>query len=750
MTTVQPPTTGKCPVSHDFDAMADDYYIDPAKYLAGFRDETPTFFYPHMNAWIVTGHADAVEVLSDWKSFSSTANSDRMDVPEKHHGEISSELMSRVLLGSDPDGHTKARGVAQLGFLEEDMQALQPEIEARANRIIDSFENEGSTNLVEEYFIELTTQTLLAHMGLGYEYSDFIKQLRDDFFHVLSSAHEPVSEPEHSIVWDRYVTANLQLRELIETRRQSEERDLISIMASQKDSDGTYILGADQIAIHLTEFAAAGTDTTAQAMANAVMFLQANPEAREDAIYEPELWPRVFEETIRRRNSSTFTSRLSNVDTKIGGAEIKAGDRILVALTSANTDPAHVDRPFEFDIHRPDPRNHLGFSTGRHKCLGNPLARVQGPTGLQVLYERLPSLTVTDPEALDFLRMALLPARRSLWVTWDLEDIEKSRKNVVRTLNLTVLERLEESEGVISLTLAHPDGGELPKWRAGAHIDVHLPARDEDGEQIVRQYSLAGDSGDRSHYRLGILRELESRGGSVAAHELREGESVTVSWPRNNFRFSGAENYLFIAGGIGITPILAMVREAEEAGKEWHLVYGGRSRASMAFLDELAGYGDKVTLVPQDESGHIDLPVLLADATDDQLIYCCGPEGLLTAVETGTSHWPKNSLRLERFAPKVITRDYEDSPFEVEFTTSKAAVTVGENESVLDAAARAGLPVISSCKEGTCGTCETPVISGEVDHRDSILTAEEQAETDTMMICVSRAAQGCGKLLLER
>ncbi len=229
------PATGKCPFNHGFDAMGDDYFADPAAHFGSVRDETPTFFYPHLNAWIITRREDALTVLGDWKKFSSAANSAMIEVPEEHQHIISPDLISRVLVGSDPQGHTIARGVAQLGFLQEDMQALQPEIEARAHRIIDSFEANGKGNLLEDYGIELTTQTLLAHMGLGYEYADFIKQLRDDFFHVLSSAHEPVSEPEHSIVWDRYVESNLQLRDLIESRRDSDARDLISIMASQKN-----------------------------------------------------------------------------------------------------------------------------------------------------------------------------------------------------------------------------------------------------------------------------------------------------------------------------------------------------------------------------------------------------------------------------------------------------------------------------------------------------------------------------------
>ncbi|MDR7328372.1 cytochrome P450 [Corynebacterium guangdongense] len=744
-------TTGKCPVAHGFDAMADPYYVDPAKYLKPFSDEHPVFFYEHMNAWIVTRREDALEVLSDWQRYSSTANSAEIEIPAEHRHVISPELMQTMLLGSDPDGHTRHRAVSQMGFLAEDMDALAPEIEARAHRIIDTFENDGRAELIGAYCLELTTQTLLAHMGLGYEYADFIKQLRDDFFMVLSSAHEPFEEPLRSQVWNRYIESNLLLRELVEQRRESADRDLISIMASQKNPDGSWALGADEIALHLTEFAAAGTDTTAQAMANAIIFLQANPEAREEALAEPELWPRVFIETIRRRNSSTFTGRLAKVDTEISGVPIKAGDRVLISLTSANTDESFFARPLDFDIHRPNLDEHLSFSTGRHKCLGNPLAKVQAPAGLRVLFERLPSLRVDDPEAVDFVKFALLPARRSLPVSWDVADVERTSKQSIRTLNLTVARRTVESDGVVSLTLAHPDGGELPRWKPGAHIDLHLPGKDANGEDIVRQYSLSGDPEDRQTYRVGVLREADGKGGSVAVHDrVHEGDTITVSWPRNNFRFADAGAYLFIAGGIGITPILPMVRQAQAAGKPWKLVYGGRTRGSMAFRQELAPYGENVELIPQDELGHIDLPGILERVQDDVLIYACGPAGLLDAAEANAAHWPANSLRLERFTPKEIVRDYADAAFEVEFADSEVTVTVGAEETILDAAEKAGLTTISSCRTGTCGTCETRLISGEADHRDSILTPDEQAANDTMMICVSRAAQGCPRLVLDR
>ncbi|KAD3633179.1 cytochrome P450 [Arthrobacter yangruifuii] len=749
MTTIHTPPSagGHAPVSPSFNALGDDYFRDPAKHFAGVREATPVFWYDYLNAWIVTSREDCLEVLGDWQLFSSAQNS-AAEVPSQHHAVYPPELISMMIVGQDPPTHTRSRQVAQRGFTKERMERLRPEIEARAHRIIDKFEANGSANLMEEYSLELTTQTIMALLGLGYEYDPMMRQLRDDEAAILSSAHEPLLEPRRSEVWDRFVNANLVLRDIIESRRESDADDIISVMASAKDAHGAYMLSTDLIGLHLSEFAMAGADTTAQAMTNAVIFLSQHPDALADAIAEPTLWSNVFEETVRRRPSSTFTSRTAMKDVELSGVRISKGDMIFVSLASANTDPTYVDRPFEFDIHRPNPTDHLAFTAGRHTCLGNPLARAQGSTGLKVLFERLPSIRPSNPDELDFLRMALLPVRRTLHAAWDLADVERSRERTVRTLNLQVSKRVTASDGVISLDLTHPDGGELPQWKAGAHVDLHLAGTG--GQRIVRQYSLCSDPEDLSSYRIGVLREPAGRGGSAAIHDLLvEGSTVTVSWPRNNFRLNPTRNYLFIAGGIGITPILAMVREAERTGTNWQLIYGGRTRNSMAFLEELAPYGSRVTVVPQDEFGHIDLPGILRDSREDTLVYACGPEPLLRATESNAAHWPKDSLRLERFAPKIFDAPTVNLPFEVEFSMSKKTVVVHADESILEAAERIGLPVISSCKEGTCGTCETPVIEGQVDHRDSILSPTEQQANETMMICVSRATGTCPRLILD-
>ncbi|MFG2549805.1 PDR/VanB family oxidoreductase [Streptomyces sp. NPDC048581] len=293
-----------------------------------------------------------------------------------------------------------------------------------------------------------------------------------------------------------------------------------------------------------------------------------------------------------------------------------------------------------------------------------------------------------------------------------------------------VVDRREfAADGVLALTLRHPLGEQLPAWEPGAHIDVVL------GPELERQYSLCGDPADRTRWRIAVLREPDGRGGSAHVHEqVGQGDKLRVRGPRNHFRLEPAPRYRFIAGGIGITPILPMLAAAEAAGAEWTLLYGGRSRQSMAFTEELGPHGARVTVAPQDESGLLDLASVLDDVPDGTLVYCCGPGPLLDAVE---ERCPSGALRIERFQAKEQPVG-EDGEFEVELARSGLTLTVTPGVSLLDTVRAAGVEVLYSCTEGTCGTCETDVLDGTPDHRDSVLTPEEQESGETMMICVSR------------
>lgn len=300
------------------------------------------------------------------------------------------------------------------------------------------------------------------------------------------------------------------------------------------------------------------------------------------------------------------------------------------------------------------------------------------------------------------------------------------------------------SDAVRVLHLADPAGADLPAWRPGAHIDLHLG-------DAVRQYSLCGDPSDGARWSVAVLREAEGRGGSAYVHDkLAVGDLVRVRGPRNHFPLLSAARYVFIAGGIGITPLLPMIAAADAAGAAWRLAYGGRSRASMAFADDLrAQHGDRVTLYPQDEVGLLPLPDLLPEAEDGALVYCCGPTALLSAVEERCAGWPGGVLHTEHFSPKEALHSADDGSFEIELADTGLTLTVPPDSSILETVRAAGIDLLSSCEEGTCGTCETGVLDGVVDHRDSILTAAERDANDVMYVCVSRAAPGCARLILD-
>jgi ferredoxin-NADP reductase len=300
--------------------------------------------------------------------------------------------------------------------------------------------------------------------------------------------------------------------------------------------------------------------------------------------------------------------------------------------------------------------------------------------------------------------------------------------------DLIVQEARTVAEGVVALVLADPNGGELPAWTPGAHIDFVL------GDDLIRQYSLCSSPSKPDLWRVGVLRASDSRGGSERVHDiLSPGSLVRVRGPRNHFPLVTSPRYLFIAGGIGITPLLPMIAEADASGADWRLHYGGRERASMAFLDELAQYGDRVNIVPQAEEGMLNLEDVLGTPQSNTLVYCCGPEGLLAAVEKFCANWPPGVLHLERFSAKPQEPSTEaDSAFELVLQRSGLTLHVPPEESVLNVIREAGVSVLASCLEGICGTCETEVVEGDVDHRDSVLNEEERATNEYMMVCVSR------------
>ena len=323
------------------------------------------------------------------------------------------------------------------------------------------------------------------------------------------------------------------------------------------------------------------------------------------------------------------------------------------------------------------------------------------------------------------------------------------------TTTVRVAARRDVADGVVAFELEALDGTALSAWTPGAHLDVLIAAG------LERQYSLCGPL-DSPRWTIAVLREVDGRGGSAWMHDsLTVGASLDVRGPWNHFELAPATAYRFVAGGIGITPLLPMLAAATAQGIPWTLDYAGRSRSTMAFVDALellgaAGAGTgahagadspasaPVRIWAADEGKRLDLAAL--QPKPGEAVYACGPRRLLDALDEASAAWEPGCLHVERFEAR-ITEAVRHESFEVDFQLSGVTATVEPGQSIIDVAEANGVFVLSSCREGTCGTCETVVLEGEVDHRDAILSASERAANDRMMVCVSRAA--CPRLVLE-
>ena len=307
------------------------------------------------------------------------------------------------------------------------------------------------------------------------------------------------------------------------------------------------------------------------------------------------------------------------------------------------------------------------------------------------------------------------------------------------TLRVAGREMVARDENVVALTLAAADGTDMPPWHPGAHLDIHLPSG------RVRQYSLCGDPAQRRCYRIAVRRIPDGGGGSVEVHDaLPVGSIVTTGGPRNAFPLavpgygSPARRLRFIAGGIGITPILPMLAMAENLGVEWSMIYVGRSLESIPFLDEVGRFGDRIEIRTDDTAGVPDAADLLGGCSGSTAVYACGPAEMITMIRSCLVGRDDVELHFERFAAPPVT---DGAPFTVTVRSTGSTAEVGAGETVLAALRRAGVPAPYSCQQGFCGTCRTRVLAGTVEHRDTLLTGPER-DAGVLLTCVSRAPAG--------
>jgi cytochrome P450/ferredoxin-NADP reductase len=743
------------------DELGPDVFYDPLSYTAydhpyetyrQLRDHAPVFYNPERDLYVVSRYADVKACLRNHEQMINALGND-IDGTHDSYG-------VGMLVCQDPPRHTVLRDAIRKSFGAREILAMEDTLRAEARTLIDALLAKGSGDFTSDVALPLAFDAALKLVGAPPADAPFFVA------HLWRAMERTVG---HFGVPDDAATANQEseehLTEIVEHRRAELEA---GVNPSGADAITQILLSVEKGKVQTAEIVglahlvlSAATDAPAALLSNCIAVLDRFPGLQTHLAEHPTKITNFVEEVLRFESPGQKLCRQTIDEITIAGTTIPANSRVMVLLASANRDERVFAGPDTFDVDRvfnPETKI-LAFGEGIHSCMGAPLARLTA----RVMLEEL----LTPESGSTEVRIVGMPERwvkqmvrgystlpvtlarrtgekrveaahhRSTRLTLDSGwSVASDTPTPPREFEADAIVQAKEvvAEGVVALTLHDVEGQPLPPWEPGAHIDLIL------GEAATRQYSLCGDPDDEHAWRLGILRDAAGSGGSLYVHDtLRTGDRVRVRGPRNNFLLVESPRYLFIAGGIGITPMLPMIRAAEAAGAQWELVYGGRQRASMAFLDELASYGDKVAVHPQDESGMLDLETLLGTPRADTKVYCCGPEPLLNAVEERCAHWPKGSLHVERFVAKPLTEPVLHEAFEVYLASSDLTLTVPVDKSILTCVEEAGVPVLSSCAEGTCGTCETPVLDGIPDHRDSVLDAEAREAGDCMMICVSRA-----------
>jgi cytochrome P450/ferredoxin-NADP reductase len=740
----------------DYNPFAPSFYTgDPFDTYRRMRDEAPVYYSEQWGWWALTRFADVRAAATDPDTFRSFEGMD-----------IDDSALEQAPPGSLPNmdnpRHDDVRSVVQPYFLPRRVAQAEAGIRAVVRELLASWRDRGAVDLAQELAWPMPFDVFFHLMGLpDRRTGDAVDRARRDqlerWTHELK---DRVPGTPHLTAVAKAATAGVQqyFLDLLEERRRTARDDLVTHLV-QADIDGVpfvqeQVTPTSEVSGLMLVLFLGGVESTAGLTGTLFKLLAENPDQRALLQRDPSLVPAAVEEALRFATPLQLTARTTSREVTLHGVTIPAGGRVVLVPGAANRDERQFAEPDRFDITRGRYR-HLGFGEGVHGCLGAPLARLEARIALEEALPVLGDYELAGPPT-------FYPSSPNMYV-WQKLPVSfgttgRHRSGVAepasgghvqavqhRTTRVTlatselvtearVAAKQQVADAVVSLALRDLGDAPMPAWEPGAHVDLVL-----DGAP-TRQYSLCGDPASSHEYRLGVLRDPDGRGSSRHVHDtLQVGDVVRLRGPRNHFPLHPSPRYLFVAGGIGITPILPMIRAADAAGADWRLAYGGRRRASMAFLDELAGYGDRVTVHPQDETGLLPLDVLLRDPLPETLVYCCGPEPLLAAVEQRCAGWPPGSLHLERFAPRPQTDLAPDVAFDVVLQRHELTLTVPPDRSILSVVEAAGVGVLSSCAEGTCGTCETPVLAGEPDHRDSVLGAEERRANDCMMICVSRA-----------
>lgn len=735
-----------------FDMFGPDYQRSPADALQVFREEMPIFFSETMSYWIVTRYDDIKNIFRDPITFSArnalekfTPNSEEADAILASY----QYAMNRTLVNEDEPIHMERRRELLDAFAAPNLEELRDLTRTLVTEHVSRFIHKGRENLMATLLWEVPIVVALKFLGIS---DDDITTLQEyGVAHKVNIWGRPAPEEQAHVAtmvgkfWHFSGDVLQRMKQNVGDQK-GWMYDMI-----RKNRSNPRVVTDNYLHSMMMAILVAAHETTATASANAIRHLLSRPGLWRKLHDAPHMIPGAVEECLRMAGPIVAWRREATQDTTIGGVKIARGDKLFLVMAAANRDPAHFENPDILDIQRDNASEHLSFGYGAHQCLGRNIGRLEMCVIIEELTRRIPDMELEDQTFTTLPNTSFL-GPEALWVRWTPNTITRDhvkhsgardasvfpigspdKKRSYR--NATVTRPRNVAAGVREFTLetADPDLP-FPPWSPGAHIELMLP----DG--LERKYSLC-PAPHRGQYVIAVKLEEDSAGGSRWLHQsLHVGDTVKIRGPKRFFKLDlNASNVVLIAGGIGITPILSMAHTLAREGKPYSLVYCGRQRNTMAYLEDVQNLGDSAHVYITGESGRPDFEHLFRHLPRGTHIYACGPEPMLDALET-LARRHQLALFVELFSSSsgVLHPEHEQA-FEVELIDTGKTYRVPPDKTLLHVLQEHGVDVPNDCEEGLCGSCEVVVLAGNVDHRDKVLTPAERAANTRMMTCCSRA-----------
>ncbi len=771
---------GACPVAHlagldparspvedlaaAFDPFQDAYMENTSEFLRWARERAPMFYSPEIGYWVVTRYDAIRSIFRDPHTFSPSIVLEPVGQVPKEFAEVLQSYgyaMNRTLVNEDEPAHMARRRALMEPFTPEALESQVPMVRRLVTEAIDGFIDRGEADLVKEMLWDVPFSVALHFLGIDDD-GDREEMHRFAIAHTKNAFGRPTDEERIEVAHSVGQFWQLSGRILDRMRRTPDGPGWMRYSIRQQREFPDVVTDSYLHSMMMAIIVAAH-ETTSFGSANAIKLLLQQRDVWDELCADSTLISPAVEECLRHVGPIASWRRRTTREVEIEGVRIPAGSRLLMVVASANHDGRKFHAPDFFDIRRDNVTDHLSFGFGVHQCLGKNIARMEMQIFVGELTRRLPHLRLAE-QAYRYVHNLSFRGPQNLRVEWDPAHNPERRdprvregaqeivlgpphaRNLVRQLEVVAAERV--TPDIVRVRVRNPSGQALPGWTAGSHIDVQC------GDTgLSRQYSLCGDLERTDEWAFAVLREPQGRGGSEWIHRYATpGATLKVRGPRNHFRMNeGARRLLLIAGGIGITPIMAMAQRARALGKDYELHYSCSTRRDAAFLAELEGlHGARFHLHVSDEGSRNDLDALLAQPDDHTDIHACGPSRMLEALHACVARagWRPHALNVEHFVSDMPKLDpAKERSFEIELRHSGLTLQVPPDKTVLEVLNASNVDVQCDCREGLCGTCEVGVLEGEIDHRDVVLNPGEHEANNRMMTCCSRARSG--RLVLD-